>query len=137
MILVDTNVWSAQSKPNAERAVLGWLNRHADDLLLSTIVIAELQAGIENPKAAGRRDALTRWLDDLETIYSEQILHFDVRSAHFFGRLIAQRKLQQQQTKLLDTALAAQALAHDCPVATRNTRDFAWTGVQLIDPWQA
>ena len=45
--------------------------------------------------------------------------------------------MEKQETKLLDIQLAAQALSRDCPLATRNTRDFAWTGVRLIDPWQA
>lgn len=137
MILLDTNVWSVQSKAKADRHVLDWLSAHAEHFLLSTIVIAEIRAGIENPDADHRRAELTQWLEDIEIIYQDQVLKFDAQSAHHLGRLIAKRKLLNHQTKLLDAALAAQALAHDCPVATRNTRDFEWTGVRVIDPWQA
>ena len=137
MILLDTNVWSVQSKPKADQVVLDWLEAQADKFLLSTIVIAEIRAGIENPDAAHRRPMLTQWLTDIETKHQERIVLFDAPAAHEFGRLIARRRLLSHPTKLLDAALAAQALALDCPVATRDTRDFAWTGVKLIDPWQA
>ena len=79
---------------------------------------------------------MTQWLQDIETKYDDRIVTLDARAAHEFGRLIHKRKLLSHQTKLLDAALAAQALALDCPVATRNTSDFEWTGVELIDPWQ-
>ena len=136
MILLDTNVWSVQTKVRAERIVLRWLDEHAGQFLLSTIVIAELRAGIENRDASHRRPALTQWLQDMEMKYHDRIVALDVQAAHEFGRLIHKRKLLKQQTKLLDAALAAQALALDCPVATRNTSDFEWTGVKLIDPWR-
>lgn len=137
MILLDTNVWSVQTKVRAERAVLDWLGAHAEEFLLSTIVIAEIRAGIENPDASHLRTMLTQWLQDIETRYHDRIVPLDAQAAHEFGRLISKRKLLSHQTKLLDAALAAQALALDCPIATHNTRDFEWTGVKLIDPWQA
>lgn len=136
MILLDTNVWSVQTKPRAERTVLDWLDTHADAFLLSTIVIAEIRSGIENPAAAHHRPMLTQWLQDIETRYQDCIVPLDGASAHEFGRLIARRKLLSHPTKLLDAALAAQALALGCPVATRNTGDFEWTGARLIDPWR-
>ena len=36
-----------------------------------------------------------------------------------------------------DALIAATALVHGMAVATRNTADFAATGVALIDPWAA
>ncbi len=31
--------------------------------------------------------------------------------------------------------IAAIALSHNAPIATRNTRDFEGCGVRLINPW--
>lgn len=135
MIVLDTNVWSVLPKPDDSRQVVDWIARHQRRLWLSTIVIAELRLGIENRRAAAKRARLELWLADLELVHSERILTFDAPDAHVFGKLIARGKLERQETKLLDLQLAAQAIARDVPVATRNLRDFAWTGVKLIDPW--
>lgn len=136
MILLDTNVWSALNRPAQHPKVVRWIEDHASQIWLSVIVIAEIRFGIENPNAASRRIALERWLADLELGYRDRILVFDAPAAHRFGALVGQRKLERQETQLLDLQIAAQALSRDCPVATRDTSDFGWTGVKLIDPWQ-
>ena len=132
MIVVDTNVWSELTKPAPDARVCDWLIYHDAELWLSVIVIAEIRRGLENPKAARRRTALLGWLTGLETDYAARTLPFDTDMAHLFGALLARR---QGEATLLDLQLAAQALAHDATIATRNLRDFAWTGVRLIDPW--
>ena len=135
MILLDTNVWSALNRAAKYPRVCEWIASKVPDIWLSTIVIAEIRAGIENPAILAKRDDLEQWLADIEMAYAERTLNFDSAAAHIFGILLAQRKLQQQKTKLLDLQIAAQALAHNCPIATRNVKDFEWTGVKLIDPW--
>ena len=132
MILVDTNVWSELTKPAPDTRVRNFLIRHDTELWLSVIVIAEIRRGLENPKAALRRDGLLVWLTGLETDYASRTLPFDPDMAHLFGALLARRR---GEATLLDLQLAAQALARDATLATRNSRDFAWTGVRLIDPW--
>jgi toxin FitB len=135
LILLDTNVWSVLPHAGRDPHVEKWIAERNDQIWLSVVAVAEIRIGIENPAASARREKLMEWLADLELVYAKRILEFDLASAHFFGRLIAQKKLQKQETKLLDIQLAAQGLAHDCPIATRNVKDFAWTGVRLVDPW--
>lgn len=137
MILLDTNVWSALNRPLQYPNVCGWIAENVPEIWLSAIVIAEIRMGIENPKALSKRADLEQWLADIETAYFERTLPFDQTAAHIFGSLVVQRKMQKQETKLLDIQLAAQGLAHNCPVATRNVKDFEWTGVRLINPWEA
>ncbi|MEP6785671.1 MAG: PIN domain-containing protein [Sphingomonadales bacterium] len=132
MILVDTNVWSELTKRRGEPRVLAWLAEHDDSLRLSVLTIAEIRTGYEAARARALRPYFERWLADLETTYDDRIDVFDKHDAHIFGQLAAQRTIG---SKIFDVQLAAQAIARDIPIATRNLRDFAWTGVKLIDPW--
>lgn len=134
MILVDTNVWSELSKRQPEPRVIAWLARNDARLHLSVLVIAELRRGCEMPKAKPFRHMFEAGLADLEAEYSARTECFDVQDAHIFGKLAASRTLGG---KTLDVQIAAQAIARNCPLATRNVKDFAWTGVRLINPWVA
>jgi toxin FitB len=133
VILVDTNVWSELVKPTPDARVRDWMIENDDDLWLSVIVIAEIRRGVEMPKAAHRRNALLAWLSGLEASYAPRILDFDADAAHLLGALMARR---QEEATLLDLQIAAQAMARDMAVATRNVRDFAWTRVRLVNPWE-
>jgi toxin FitB len=133
VILVDTNAWSELTKPAPDSRVTKFLVENDADLWLSVIVIAEIRRGLEMPKATQRRPVLLTWLQALETDYSARILPFDADMAHMFGALLARR---QGEGVLLDLQVAAQALARDATVATRNVRDFEWTGVRLVNPWE-
>lgn len=137
MIVLDTNVWSVLPKPEQDPSVVEWIAERAGDIWLSVIAIAEIRAGIENPKAAAKHAKLTQWLADLEVAYADRTLPFESADAHIFGALVVRKKLEKQETKLLDLQIAAQALARNASVATRNVRDFEWTGVTVIDPWTA
>lgn len=132
MILVDTNVWSELTKRQPVARVIAWLARHDARLHLSVIVIAEIRRGYETPKGQAMRPTLEPWLAELQATYRTEA--FDARDAHVYGQLAARRTVG---SKVLDLQLAAQGIARLCPVATRNVADFAWTGVEVIDPWQA
>lgn len=45
-------------------------------------------------------------------------------------------ELQLRRTyPAIDVLIAATAIAHDLTLASRNTSDFAGTGVKLVNPW--
>jgi predicted nucleic acid-binding protein len=71
-------------------------------------------------------------LEQLEACYAERIERYEAKDAHIYGRLAAMRALG---AKVIDVQLAAQALARDATLATRNVKDFAWTGVRVVNPW--
>ncbi len=133
MILVDTNVWSETLKSPCEPRVANWLQINREQLWLSVIVIAEIRQGVELPKAAAKRPKLEAWLNWLEANNQTRILDFDSECAHVFGALLARRN---NEANMLDVQIAAQAIANRLPVATRNVKDFAWTGVRLVNPWE-
>lgn len=133
MILVDTNVWSELSKRRAEPRVIEWLKQNEPELALSVLAIAELRSGYENPKARSIRPMLELWLRGLELEFADRIEPFDARDAHVYGQLAAMRTIG---AKVIDVQFAAQAIARNYALATRNIQDFAWTGVKLVNPWE-
>lgn len=137
MILVDTNVWSELAKPEGDPAVLAWLEANDDELALSTLVMAEIQFGLELPKAAHKRADLILWLRGLEERYWSRVWVFDAEDARSFGLLAAGTEVKKREPQIIDLQLAAQALSRNASVATRNLKDFEWTGVTVIDPWTA
>lgn len=132
MIIVHTNVWSVLFSRQPNPRVVDWLVLNQPQLWLSTIAIGEIRYGAELRQAAAIRPRVLAWLAGLEREFADRILPFDADAAHLFGALRARRP---EESKLLDMALAAQALAHDATLATRNLRDFGWTGTKLADPF--
>jgi hypothetical protein len=137
LILVDTNVWSELAKPLGNPVVLAWLEANDEDLALSTLVIAEVRYGIELLGLSPNRPFLEAWLDGIQSRYYSQTWRFDSRDAYCYGRVAAMPEVKARKPQVIDMQLAAQALARDAMVATRNVQDFAWTGVRMVNPWES
>jgi toxin FitB len=131
--LVDTNVLSELRKgEGAEEGIKAWFATTADeDLYTSVLVLGEIRRGVESIR---RRDtasamALDLWLVRLATGFGERILPVDIRVADRWGVLNV-----PDPAPTVDGLLAATALVHDLVLVTRNVRDVASTGVQVLDP---
>lgn len=131
--LVDTNVLSELRKgERAEVGVRSWFAEVDDaELFTSVLVLGEIRRGIESIR---RRDkpsalALEQWLVRLAMGFGERVLPIDVRTADRWGSLNV-----PDPVPTVDGLLAATALEHDLVLVTRNVRDVAATGVQVLDP---
>lgn len=137
MYILDTNVVSELRKVRsgkADRYVSEWANSvDASDLYLSAITIQELEIGV---LLVERRDfsqgaMLRAWLNNyVLPAFDNRILAIDTaiaqRSAHLHV---------PDPRPVRDGLIAATALVHGMTVVTRNTADFATTGVLLLNPW--
>lgn len=63
------------------------------------------------------------------------MLAFDDAAAERYAEVIASRNAAGAPISTAEAQIAAICLAHDAMCATRNVKDFARTGVELIDPW--
>jgi len=132
--LLDTNIVSETRKICPAPSVSAFLEA-ADPsaLFVSALTLGELRKGV----AARRRvdpisaDQLGGWVDGIETNFADRILPVDGAVARIWGELSARRSFP-----VIDTLIAATAIARGLTLVTRNTRDVANTGVPLLDPWQ-
>lgn len=135
MYLVDTNVVSeARKGARAHPGVRAFL-RDADpgSLYITVQTIGEIRRGLENIRRRGdsvQARILEQWLAVLLADYGDRILGFDSDCAQVWGKLMSPHPQHP-----IDKQIAAIALIHDLTVVTRNTADFATTGVRLANPF--
>ncbi|GAB3490058.1 PIN domain-containing protein [Nocardiopsis coralliicola] len=136
--LLDTNVLSELRKPEGRcaPAVAAWVGaRHPSSLYLSVITVLEVEIGIRRLECRDLPQArrLRRWLeDDVLDAFSGRIVPVDIDVA----RRAATLHVPDPQPER-DAYIAATAQVRGMTVATRNTADFASTGVALLNPWEA
>ncbi|MBW3082756.1 type II toxin-antitoxin system VapC family toxin [Bifidobacterium phasiani] len=137
MIVLDTNVLSELVKPHPSPAVVGWLaNQQGVELAVTTVTVAELFYGLELMPRGKRRTQLTEVLDHLLTPFLDTLLSFDAVAALRYGAIKAERDRSGHPISVQDAMIAGIALAHHASVATRNTKDFAGTAVDVANPWE-
>ena len=64
-----------------------------------------------------------------------RVLSFNTSTAHVWGQLKAKWDAAGIVVPSLDSQIAATAQRHQLTVVTRNTSDFAQTGVKLLNPF--
>jgi toxin FitB len=134
--LLDTNVISEASKGDqGDRNVVTWYeSMDPDSLCISALVIGEIRAGVERLRLrhAERAAAFERHLVLVVDLFPDRILGIDRRVAEQWGRLNA-----RHGRPAVDALIAATALVHQLIVVTRNVRDFAATGAEILNPFEA
>jgi predicted nucleic acid-binding protein len=137
MILLDTNILSESMRPRPDRVVESWLDTQPWETLYScTPVLAELRYGIERLAVGRRKRFLSEIVDRIENeAYRGRILSFDPVAAGHYGRLMIEREQQGRRLEQMDGLIAAIALTHGAIVATRDARDFADLGFEVVNPF--
>lgn len=132
--LLDTNVLSELRRKTPNPGVVEWFaQRPASTLYLSVLTLGELRKGVEGMADASRRTALLDWLEaELPIFFTGRILPVDAQVADRWGRLAA---AANRPVPAIDSLLAATAAHHGLSLVTRNVRDFANLGLEIINPW--
>jgi predicted nucleic acid-binding protein len=138
MYLLDTSVISELRKAGSGRANASVV-RCADSvatgaLYISAISVLELELGVLQieQKDAEQGALLRAWLDrQVMPAFEGRILPVDAAIAKRCAALhVPDPRVER------DALIAATALVHGMTIVTRNSSDFGYVGLALIDPWQ-
>ncbi|MBM1198980.1 type II toxin-antitoxin system VapC family toxin [Pseudomonas fragi] len=135
MFLLDTNVVSELRKTQADPAVVAWARSvPAYKLYISAITLLEIETGILRleRRDPGQAATLRNWLEvHVMAAFAGRVLSVDGAVARRCARLHVPDRSNE-----CDALIAATALVHDMTVVTRNTRDFAFSGAPVLNPWE-
>ena len=133
--LLDTSVISELRRGRrCDPKVRQWVSAiPADELFISVLTLGEIRAGIESKrrKDPEQAEAIERWLNSITVEYATRTLPVTTVEADRWGRIPMQGRLPD-----VDGLIAATAMIHGLTVATRNTGDFWWSGVPLVNPFE-
>ncbi|MDB9372300.1 type II toxin-antitoxin system VapC family toxin [Nodularia sphaerocarpa] len=135
--LLDTCLISEIIAKQPNQQVLNWLDAQVPETLyLSVITIGEITKGISKLTTSKRKESLTTWLNEtLPNRFEHRILGIDVSTMVLWGNLVGQLEQNGRPLPAMDSLIAAIALQNSLSLVTRNEKDFAGTGVVIINPW--
>ena len=131
--LVDANVLSEVTRPAPFPAVVEWLRKHEPDLVVTPIVLGEIEYGIGLTASSTKRKALQQWFED--GLQRLRVLDLDAGTASAWAALLIRLKKKGQAMPVKDSLIAASALQHHLTIVTRNIGDFRNVGVPLMNPF--
>ena len=137
MIIVDTNVVSELMRPAPDTVVAEWVRRSGKQLWTTSITLAEIYHGIERLPDGRRKERIEAKASELFGAYTDRILAFDAVAAREYSVVVVGRDRAGLPIDGFDAQIAAVCRANDARLATRNTKDFQDTGIEVIDPWLA
>jgi len=134
--LLDTNVISElriakKTHPSVQE---WWSETDIQTVYISVLVLGEIRQGVErlrikDPQRAGE---IEHWMQLITRSLGARVLIVNQQIVEIWGRMGIKRTLP-----LVDSVLAATALAHDLTLVTRNTKDIHDTGVRYLNPFES
>ena len=137
MVVLDTNVVSELMRDDPHTDVLVWLDdQPTRELFVTAVTEAEVRTGIAFLPEGRRRRGIAEAADRaFGGLFASRVLPFDSEAARAYAEIAATCRAAGRRVSQADGQIAAIARSRGMAVATRNVRDFAEMGIDLIDPW--
>lgn len=137
MIVLDTNLLSEMMKPEPNDAVSAWLlTQLRENLHTTAITVAEIHSGIQRLPNGRCRDKVRVTADRMFAAVLDDVLSFTGEAAMAYSVVLDRRQRAGLPIQPFDAQIAAICLVEQATLATRNTKDFVETGVELVNPWE-
>lgn len=137
--LLDTCVISELIKARPATRVVEWVRSINDNFMfLSVLTIGEIHKGIHKLPASEKRSSLKKWVSkDLCQRFDNRIIPISMKVARIWGDIQGNAEKHGKKIPVVDSLIAATAIAHDLTVITRNTADMEKSGVPIHNPWES
>ena len=132
--MLDTNilVYVLNARPRHEAVLARFDSENPEDLVVSSITLAELRYGIEKSQ---RRESNRRALH--RVLHALNVLAFDANAAQVYGPVRTALETAGKPIGPLDTLIAAHSLALDLILVTSNLREFSRIRGLRVESWIA
>ena len=115
---------------------MSWLeNCPTEEAFLTSITEAKILTGIAMMPRGPRQDLVRAAWEKLVGSYVDRILPFDRPATPHFADIVVSRKRLGRPIRSADAQIAAIARACGATLATKNTKDFDYCGVELVNPF--
>lgn len=137
MVTLDTNVISALMLAAPETAGLKWSeDLESSEFNTTAINVAEIYQGILILPEGKKRSYLLSRFEKLFKEVLTDILPFDQKSAKIYGQLKQKLKSIGRPVAQADLMIAAIIAQHNATLITRNTKDFEYCDIKVINPFE-
>ena len=133
---LDTNVVSEPTKDVRNPRVMAFLNEETAQLWLPSVVVHEMEYGVQRLPQGQRRNRLRGMVDGIVASYGNRILPLERDGAEWAALFRVQANHAGRSLRISDALIAGIAKANDLTVATRNVRDFEGLDVEVFNPWE-
>lgn len=116
----------------------GWITRMTSGYFLMRFRLVRFFRALRLCQRAKRRKDLDNWVEvTLRSWFDGRILPVNERIAERWGRLSGDSQRRGRTLSTADGLIAATAIEHGLTVVTRNVRDFAGLGIEIVNPWNS
>lgn len=136
--LLDTNVISELLKKDPNPGVVRWIDGREESMLhLSVLTLGEIQKGISKLSDKQKAERLQTWVDqELRYRFAGRILSVNQEIAAVWGRIQGISEQNGVKLPVMDSLIAATAIAHNLTVVTRNVLDLERCQARVWNPWE-
>jgi predicted nucleic acid-binding protein len=137
MIILDSNVLSELTRGEPDQKVLAWADSvHGPAAATTAVTVAELLYGVARLPDGRRKAVLHEAVRQLIDVDLGGRAHpFDYAAAVQHAAIVSDRIAAGRPISVSDAQIAAICRSRGATLATRNTKDFDGTGIDLINPF--
>jgi len=126
-------------QPRSAPEAMAWLDAQPANLIWTTTVcLFEIRYGLELLPKGRKRTVLEKRFESVRQIgIAGRVIDFDTAAAFEAAKISARMKAAGQSVDVRDMQIAGIVAARRATLATRNTKHFIETGIEVVDPWDA